>query len=83
MQQNAYICFQVLYVSKYLYIWLNIAIYTHICTILVPKRCATPIHSTFTARKLVRATLVWCSAIQLPCRGLEHQQNYPDSWTTN
>ena len=62
MQQDAYICLQVLYASKYLYIRLHIAIYTYICTILVPKRRATPIHSTFTARKLVRAILVQCSA---------------------
>ena len=70
MQKDAYICLKVLYASKYLYIWLHIAIYTHICTILAPKRCKTPIHSTFTARKLVRTTLVWCSTTQLPCRGL-------------
>ena len=70
MQQDVYLSFQVLYVFKYLYIWLHIAIYTHICTILAPKRCVTPIHSTFTASKLLCATLVRCSATQLPCRGL-------------
>ena len=32
------------------------AIYTHICTILAPKRYAIPIYSAFTARKLVHAT---------------------------
>ena len=62
MQQDANICLQVLYASKYLYIWLHIATYTHISTILAPKRYATPIHSILTARKLVHATLVWCSA---------------------
>ena len=70
MQQDAYICLKVLYASKYLYIWLHIAIYTHICTILAPERHLTPIHSTLTARKLVHITLVLCSATQLPCRGL-------------
>ena len=62
MQKEAYIYLQVLYASKYLYIWLHIAIYTHICTILAPERRATPIHSTFTAKKLVHATLVRFSA---------------------
>ena len=65
MQQDAYIYtyiymyMQVLYAFKYLYIWLHIAIYTHICTILVPREaCETPIHSTFTAKKAgVHATL--------------------------
>ena len=40
MQKDAYICLQLVYASKYLYIWLHVVIYTHVCTILVPKRCA-------------------------------------------
>ena len=70
MKQDTCICLQVLYASKCLYIWLYIAIYTHICTLLAPERRTRPIHSTFTARKLVYATLVQCSAYQLPFRGL-------------
>ena len=70
MKQDSYIYLQVLYASKYLHVWLHIAIYTHICTILLPERCARPIYSTFTAKKLVCTTQVWFSATQLPCRGL-------------
>ena len=70
MQQDAYICFQVLYASKYLYIWLHIAIYTHICTILVPRgmRDQFIVHSQ--ASKLVCTTQVRCNTTQLPCGGL-------------
>ena len=48
---------QLVYRLKCIYIWLNMAIYTHICAILAPKRCMKPIHSVFTPRKLVHATL--------------------------
>ena len=37
MQYNVYMCLKLVYISKSLYIWLHIVIYTHICTILVPR----------------------------------------------
>ena len=70
MQEDAYIYLQVLYASKYLYIWLSIAIYTYICTILAPERRARPIHSTFTAKKLVHTTHRYGAALpNFPAEG--------------
>ena len=40
-KHDAYICFKLMYLqSKCLYIWLHMAIYTHICIILVPESCS-------------------------------------------
>ena len=44
-----------------MYMWLHMAIYTHICTIWVSERCARPIHSAFTPRKLVPTAPSWHS----------------------
>ena len=64
-----------------MYIWLCIAIYTHIYSIYSPKRCAQYLHNACTPRKLVHATLglysygiakptsIWRFSVpaQLPC----------------
>ena len=56
MQYDEYICLQLVYAFKYMYIWLHVPIGTYICTILVPERCARPLHSAFTSWKLVHTT---------------------------
>ena len=56
-----YICLQLVYAFKCMYTWLHIAIYTHICSIQMLKRCPRPLYSAFTPRKLVCATPSWHS----------------------
>ena len=42
VQHYVCICFQFVYACRFMYIWLYMAIYTHIYNILAPKRCARP-----------------------------------------
>ena len=53
------------------------AIYTYICTILVPKRCMRPIPSAFTPRKLVH------TALSLHSYGAAPPKFYAEGCTAN
>ena len=66
MQYDVPIYFQLVFACKSIYIWLNMAIYTHTCIYLVPKRCVRPLHSTFTPKKLVCATPIQYSYSTAP-----------------
>ena len=55
-QNDVCIDLKLVYISKCLYIWLYMAIYTHICILLAPKRCMRFIPSMLTPKKLFCAT---------------------------
>ena len=56
MNISIFISLKLVDTVKFMYIWLNIAIYTHIYGLNTRKRCAQHLYSAFTPRKLVHAT---------------------------
>ena len=67
-----------------MYIWLYIALYTHIflhiCTQKVRTTHSQRIHTQEAGAHYTSLTQIQCRTTQFLYKGLQHQPSYPDMW---